>query len=99
MTYIGFPWWGASFCVTTWIVVTMCCVVLLVVIVLPVAVNIFVLNPVDGTPRVFTPDQSLPKVLYFLLEELRSSANCFDPMDKCTYDTILSIKIMVTIPL
>ena len=80
-----------------------CVVVLLVVVVAvvipPVAVNIFVLNLVDGPPKVFTPDQSLPVVLYFPLEELWSSANCFGPMGKCTYDTILSSQIMVTIPL
>ena len=74
-------------------------VVVVVVIILPIALNIFILNPVNGPSRVFTPDQSLPKVLYFLLEDLWPSANCFGPMGKCTYDTILSSKIMVTIPL
>ena len=85
--------WG-FFYTCTWVVDALFSVVFLVVvmvgIVLPVAVNIFTLCPVDGPFRVLAPDQGLPKVLYFLLKKLLSGVNCFVPMGKCTYDTILS---------
>ena len=67
-----------------------------VAVVLQVAVNIFILCLVDGPVRVFAPYQSLPKVLYFLLEKLWPGTNCFCPIVEYTYDTILYIYIYLT---
>ena len=51
---------------------------------------IFILDPANGPFGIFTYDQSLPKVLQFLLEKFWSGANCFSPVGKCTYQTIHS---------
>ena len=81
------------------------CVVLLtnlgvvVTISLSVVVCKFILYFVNGPPWVLAPYQSLPEVLQLLIEKLWSSAYSFDPMGKCTYDTVLGREIMVTIPL
>ena len=82
-----------------WLVVIVVCAVLIIALFLLVAVENFILNLVDGPGGVLALAHCIPEVSKFLLEELWVSANCFSPVDECTYDTVLGRKTMMTIPL
>ena len=65
--------------VDLWLIVV-ACVVLINTMFLPVAIENFVLNLIDGTGGELSLAHSIPKVSKFLLEELWISANCFGPV-------------------
>ena len=56
------------------------CVVLINTMFLPVAIDNFLLNLVDGPGGVLALAHSIPKVSKFLLEEIWISANYFGPV-------------------
>ena len=64
-----------------------------------VAIYYFILYFVYDPSGILAPYQSFPEMLYLLIQKPQCGADCFGPMGKCTYDTILGRKIMVTIPL
>ena len=66
---------------------------------LPVAVYYFVLYFVYGPPGILAPYQSFLEMLQLLIQKSWCGANTFGPMGKCTYDTVLGRKTMMTIPL
>ena len=75
------------------------CVVLIIALFLPVAIENFILNLIDGPRGVPAPAHCIPKVSKFLLKELWVSANCFSPVGECTHDTLPGRKTMMTVPL
>ena len=48
------------------------------------------LHLVQSPFRIFTLSESLPKVVHFLLEQLRTTAHCFSPMGEGVDDTKFS---------
>ena len=65
----------------------------------PVVIYYFVLYFVYGPPRILAPHQSFPEMLKLLIYKPWCGVNCFGPMGKCTYDTVLGREVMMTIPL
>ena len=57
------------------------------------------LHLVQSPFRIFAFSGSLPKVVHFLLEQLRLAAHCFGHMGEGVYDTKFGWEVMVTIPL
>ena len=91
MSTAGFFLEGPSFCISTGVVGALCWAASLVTvdvtIILSGAVIIFTLNLMYGLFGIFALAQSFPYVLYFLLEEFQTSANCFGPVCESTCDT------------
>ena len=104
LTYCVDLSWACSGCTCIFIVVDLwmivvVCIVLNVALIYPVAIENFVLNLINCPGGVIALHHCLPKVSKFILEKLWGSANSFSPVGKCTYDTALGRKTMVTVPL
>ena len=58
----------------------------------------FLLHLVQSPFRIFALSESLPKVVHFLLEQLRTAAHCFGPMGEGIDGTEIAERWMMANP-